>query len=309
MSEQFLYGGQAIIEGVMIRGRSHAAIAVRTPDGDIMTRSLGIAGWTTGRAREIPFLRGVAILVETVVMGVKALTASAEIAAREPGEDSEPLPAAGVAMILCIAFLLGIVIFFLIPLFVSRGVESVTSDATANVVEGLLRLAIFIGYLWGVGRMKDVGRLFGYHGAEHMAVSAQEHHEPLNVETLRRFPIAHPRCGTAFLLTVVLVSIIVFMLVPRDPLWLLVTSRVILVPFIAAISYEIIRFNGQHRSNPWVRLLDVPSLLTQKLTTRIPADDQIEVAIRAVEYAMELDARSAAGSGTGVDASESAAGL
>ena len=294
MSEQFLYGGQAIIEGVMIRGRSHAAIAVRSPGGNIITRSLSIAGWTTGRAREIPLLRGVAILVETIVMGVKALTASADIAARESGEDSEPLPAAGIAAILFIAFLLGIVIFFLIPLFVSRGVESVASDATANVVEGLLRLAIFVGSLWGVGRMKDVGRLFGYHGAEHMAVSAQEHHVPLTVETLRRFPTAHPRCGTAFLLTVVLVSIIVFILVPRDPLWLLVTSRVILVPFIAAISYEIIRFNGQHRSNPWVRLIDAPSLLTQKLTTRVPADDQIEVAIRAVEYAMELDAGSAA---------------
>ena len=309
MSEEFLYGGQAIIEGVMIRGRSHAAIAVRSPGGDILTRSLSIAGWTTGRARSIPLLRGVAVLVETLVMGVKALTASAEIAAQEPGEDSEPLPPAGVAMILFIAFLLGIVIFFLIPLFISRGVEGVTSDATANVVEGLLRLAIFVGYLWGVGRMKDVGRLFGYHGAEHMAVSAQEHHEPLTVETLRRFPIAHPRCGTAFLFTVVLVSIIVFMLLPRDPLWFLVTSRVVLVPFIAAISYEIIRFNGRHSSNPWVRLIDAPSLLTQKLTTRIPADDQIEVAIRAVEYAMELDARTAAVSGVGADRFEPEAGL
>ena len=294
MKEQFLYGGQAIIEGVMIRGRSHAAIAVRTPGGDIVTRPLSIGGWTNGRAREIPLLRGVAILVETVVMGVKALTTSAELAAQESGDDSEPLPAASIVVILGLAFFLGIVFFFLIPLFISRGLEGMgASHTTANVAEGLLRLAFFIGYLWAVGRMKDVGRVFSYHGAEHMAVSAQEHGAPLSVETLRRFPIAHPRCGTAFLLTVILVSIIVFMLFPRDSLWLLVTSRIVLVPLIAAISYEIIRFNGRHRSNPWVRLLDAPSLMTQKLTTRQPDNGQIEVAIRAVEYAMELDAGSA----------------
>ena len=298
MSEQFLYGGQAIIEGVMIRGRSHAAIVVRDPGGHIVTRSMSIEGWTNGRARGIPLLRGVAILVETVVMGVKALTTSAELAAQGPEDDAEPLPAGSMVVILGLAFLLGIVIFFLIPLFISRGLEVAgASDAAANVAEGLLRLAFFVGYLWAVGRMKDVGRVFSYHGAEHMAVSAQEHGAPLSVDTLRRFPIAHPRCGTAFLLTVIVVSIIVFMLFPRDPLWFLVTSRIVLVPFIAAFSYEIIRFNGKHRSNPWVRLLDAPSLMTQRLTTRVPDNGQIEVAIRAVEYAMELDAGSADGSG------------
>ena len=294
MNERFLYGGQAVIEGVMIRGRSHAAIAVRHPGGEIVTRSLTLGGWASGRARETPLLRGIAILVETVVMGVKALTASAEIAGEEAGSDSEPLPTAGVVMILGLAFVLGIIIFFLIPLFISQGIGRVTSDATANMAEGLLRLAIFIGYLWAAGRMKDVGRLFGYHGAEHMAVSAQERGAPLNVETLRGFPTAHPRCGTAFLLTVVIVSIVVFMLFPRDPLWLVVASRIFLIPLIAAISYEIIRFNDQHRSNPWVQLLNAPSLLAQRLTTRVPADDQIEVAIRAVEYTMELDAQDAA---------------
>jgi len=300
VSERFLYGGQAVIEGVMIRGRSHAAVAVRDPQGVIVTRSLFVGGWTSGRAREIPLLRGIAILIETIVMGIRALTVSAEVAAQEEGKDVEPLPAAGLAVILALAFILGIIVFFLIPLFISHGLQAVGASAVAaNVVEGLLRLAFFIGYLWGVGRMKDIGRLFGYHGAEHMAVSAQEQDMPLNVETLRRFPTAHPRCGTAFLLTVVLVSIIVFMLFPREPLWLLVTSRIVLVPVIAAISYEIIRFNGQHRSNPWVHLLDAPSLMTQKLTTRMPDDGQIEVAIRAVEYAMELDALSAAGDEAG----------
>jgi len=303
VKEQFLYGGQAIIEGVMIRGRSHAAIAVRSPGGDIVTRPLNIGGWTNGRAREIPLLRGVAILFETVVMGLKALTTSAELAAHQAEDDSEPLPAGSMAVILGLAFLLGIVVFFLIPLFISHGLESMgASHVTANVVEGLLRLAFFIGYLWAVGRMKDVGRVFSYHGAEHMAVSAQEQGAPLRVETLRRLPIAHPRCGTAFLLTVILVSIIVFMLFPRELLWLLVASRIVLVPVIAAISYEIIRFNGRHRSNPWVRLLDAPSLLTQKLTTRQPDSDQIEVAIRAIEYAMELDAGEATGNAAGTEA-------
>jgi hypothetical protein len=289
--ENFLYGGQAVIEGVMIRGRSHAAIAVRNQAGEIETRSIRLDGWTNGRAREIPLVRGIAVLIETVVVGIKALTASAEIAAVEPDEKPEPIPPAGIAAMLLLAFGLAIVVFFLIPLFISRGLEIAGASAfAANVIEGFFRLAIFVGYLWAVGKMRDIGRLFEYHGAEHMAVSAQEHGVGLVVERLRGFPTAHPRCGTAFLLTVILVSIVVFMLVPRDPVWLLVSSRIFLVPVIAALSYEIIRFTGRHRSNPWVRMMDAPNLLVQRLTTRTPDDSQIEVAIRAVEYAKELDA-------------------
>ncbi len=295
MSEQFLYGGQAIIEGVLIRGRTRAAMAVRSPDGEIVTRNLTVEGWTNGPARRIPIVRGVTILYETVAMGIRALTISAGIALQEGEEEEQQMNPVGVGAILALAFVLGVFVFFLIPVFVSHGIENLgASGAAANVIEGLLRLGLFVAYLWGVGQMKDVGRVFGYHGAEHMAVSAQEEGAPLDVATLRRFPTAHPRCGTAFLLTVVLVSIVVFMLIPRDPLWLLVGSRIVLIPVIAALSYEAIRFSGRHRHNIWVRIFDSPSLMTQKLTTREPDDGQIEVAIRAVEYAMELDAGSAA---------------
>ena len=193
---------------------------------------------------------------------------------------------------MAIAFLVAIVVFFLAPLFISRGVESVgTSAVVANVSEGLIRLGFFIGYIWLVGKMRDIDRVFGYHGAEHMIVSAQEKGLSLDVQAARTQSTAHPRCGTAFLLTVVLVSILVFIVVPREPMWLLVGSRIFLIPVIAAISYEFIRFSGRHQSNFLVRNLNSPSMLLQKMTTRQPDDGQIEVAIEALQYAQELDSQ------------------
>jgi uncharacterized protein YqhQ len=194
------------------------------------------------------------------------------------------------ATLLGVSLVLGIVIFFLIPVFVSRLVENAgANNFYANLVEGGIRLGLFIAYVWIIGKMNDIKRVFGYHGAEHMVVHAHEAHEPLTVESVRRFPPAHPRCGTSFLMTVVLVSIIMFMFFPRDPFWFLVVSRIILVPIIAGISYEFIRYAGTHQGNIWVRLFNAPNILLQDLTTRQPDEGMIEVAITAIEYAIAID--------------------
>ena len=305
-----LYGGQAIIEGVMIRGRTHAAIALRKSSGRLVRHALPIQGWANSGARRLPLVRGVIVLAETLVMGMKALTISANEAADEEtaaeavagadGAAAGPRESAGQAVdamgrgamagMLGIAILFAVAIFFLAPLFLSRAVESAgASGLTANIAEGAIRLGLFVGYVWLIGRMSDIQRVYGYHGAEHMAVAANESGAPLTVESVRRFSPAHPRCGTSFLLTVVFVSILLFIFIPREPMWLLVGSRIVLIPVIAAVSYEFIRFSGTRQDNPLVRLASMPNLLLQKLTTRQPDDSMIEVAIDAMEYALELD--------------------
>jgi uncharacterized protein YqhQ len=286
-----LYGGQAVIEGVMIRGQSRAALAVRRPDGIIVRRSIPLETWANSALRSVPFLRGVLVLLETLLVGMKSLTISAnEAAADENPEEDQQISSVAMASLLTVSLVLGIGIFFLIPVLVSRVIENAgANDFTANLVEGAIRLALFIGYVWIIGKMNDIKRVFGYHGAEHMVVHAHEAGEPLTVESVRRFPPAHPRCGTSFLMTVVIVSIIMFMFFPRDPFWFLVVSRIVLVPIIAGISYEFIRFAGKHQGNIWIRLINSPNILLQDLTTRQPDDGMMEVAITAIEYAIAMD--------------------
>ncbi len=275
----------------MIRGQSRAALAVRRPDGVIVRRSIPLENWANSSLRNIALLRGVLVLLETLLVGMKSLTISAnEAAADENPEDDAQLSNVAMATLLGVSLVLGIVIFFLIPVFVSRVAENAgANNFLANLIEGGIRLVLFIGYVWGIGKMNDIKRVFGYHGAEHMVVHAHEAREPLTVESVRRFPPAHPRCGTSFLMTVVLVSIIMFMFFPRDPFWFLVVSRIILVPIIAGISYEFIRFAGTHQGNLWVRMFNSPNLLLQDLTTRPPDDGMMEVAITAIEYAIAID--------------------
>ncbi len=278
----------------MIRGRAQAAVTVRRASGEIVRHAIPVGGWSGSRWRRLPLTRGVLVLLETLIVGMKALTVSAnEAVVDTPGQDGEeapPLSTASIVAMIALALVIGIGIFFIIPLFVSEGAEAWTGSAVlANIVEGLLRLGLFLGYIWLIGQMSDIRRLFGYHGAEHMVVSAHEAGMPLEVAAVRKFPTAHPRCGTAFLLTVVLVSMILFMFIPREPFWLLFASRLLLIPPIAAISYELIRFAGTHSGHAVVRALSSPNLLLQKMTTRQPDDGMIEVAIDAMNYVQELD--------------------
>ena len=282
-----LYGGQAVIEGVMIRGRGHYSLAVRKPSGEITATSSRLSTLYTGRLRRIPLVRGVIVLLETLLIGIEALSRSANMALEEEGQE---LSKWSMALMLTISLSLGIGLFFIAPLFAIRSLDSmVATDWLSNLLEGILRLAVFLAYILLIGLMPDIKRVFAYHGAEHMTVHAQEHNLPLDVEHVRRFPTAHNRCGTAFLLVVMVVAIAVFTFVGRPSLPVSVASRIVLVPVIAAISYEIIRFSGARAANPLVRFIFYPSLALQSLTTRQPDDDQIEVAIRAMNHAIAVD--------------------
>ena len=275
------YGGQAVIEGVMIRGQRSTTVAVRRPGGTIALRNDAINQVFTGRLRKVPLVRGVITLAETLTIGMRALMWSANVGMEAEGEEIGKGAMAGV---LAFSGFFAVGLFFVIPVLVSTPLEGVAgSDVASNLAEGLIRLAIFFAYIYLIGRMDQIKRVFMYHGAEHMTVHAHEHSDALEVENVRGYPTAHPRCGTAFLLTVMVVSVAVFTFVGRDPFWWLIVSRIVLIPFVAAISYEAIRFSGFHSDNRVVRLIAAPSLALQTLTTRRPEDDQIEVAIAAME--------------------------
>jgi uncharacterized protein YqhQ len=286
MNQKIIYGGQAVIEGVMIRGMHIVSVAVRNPKGTISTHTVPINSWFNSFIRKIPFVRGILVMAETLAIGMRALTYSANVAA---GEDEEfGKGSIAVMMILSLAFAVGF--FFLLPVFASKGFESlVDSNLLANIVEGLIRLILFLLYVMVIGRTEEIRRVFMYHGAEHMAVHAYENGEKLTTDSVSKYPTAHPRCGTAFLLVVMLVAIIVFAFIPRDPLWWLITSRIILIPAIAAASYEAIRLSGIYSTNPLLKLISVPGLVLQRLTTREPDPDQIEVAIVAMQEAISHD--------------------
>ncbi|MFL2759635.1 MAG: DUF1385 domain-containing protein [Dehalococcoidia bacterium] len=271
----------------MIRGQDNVAISVRAPSGNIVTRVKKINTLFTGKLRSIPIIRGIIALAETLSLGMEALNYSSQVANEE--EDAPPGKFSSVIMIL-ISLSIAIGIFFILPLMVSKPFEGLLgSDVISNIAEGVIRLAVFLIYVTVISLMPDIRRVYMYHGAEHMAVHAQEKGDPLTIEEIRKYPTAHPRCGTAFLLTIMVIAIIVFTFIPRDPLWLVVSSRIVLIPLIASLSYEFIRFNSKYEANKFVSKLSVPNLLLQSLTTKIPDDDQIEVAISAMESAIHAD--------------------
>ena len=271
----------------MIRGQNNVAIAVRAPSGNIVTRVKKINTLFTGKLRSIPIIRGIIALAETLSLGMEALNYSSQVANDE--EDTPPGKFSSAIMIL-ISLSIAIGLFFILPLVVSKPFEGLLgSDVVSNVAEGIIRLAVFLIYVTVISLMPDIRRVYMYHGAEHMAVHAQEKGDPLTIQEIRKYPTAHPRCGTAFLLTIMVIAIIVFTLIPREPLWLVVGSRIVLIPLIASLSYEFIRFNSKYETNKFVSKMSVPSLLLQSLTTKIPDDDQIEVAINAMESAIDAD--------------------
>jgi len=284
------YGGQAVLEGIMIRGQNNVAIAVRSPSGEIVTKVKKINTIFTGKLRSIPIIRGILALAETLSLGMDALNYSSQVANQE--EDTPPSKFLSVMMIL-VSLSIAVGIFFILPLLVSKPFEGILgSDVISNVAEGIIRLLVFLVYVTAISLMPDIRRVYMYHGAEHMAVHAQEKGKPLTIEEIRKYPTAHPRCGTAFLLTIMVIAIVVFTFIPRDPLWMVIGSRIVLIPLIASLSYEFIRFNSKYETNKWVSKLSIPNLLLQSLTTKIPDDDQIEVAISAMKLAISTDAKS-----------------
>ncbi len=274
-------GGQAVIEGVMMRGKTHVAVAVRQPDGEI---SVDVRPVNSISDRypilKKPFLRGVVSLVESLVMGMKALAYSAQVS----GDEDEKLDSKEMALTIAVSAGLAILLFIVIPTWSMRFLTGITQDHMAlNLAEGVLRMAIFLAYIAAISSMNDIQRVFQYHGAEHKTIYTYEAGLPLKVENVRPFSTLHPRCGTNFLMIVMLISMFIFTFLGWPSLWERIASRIILMPVIAGVSYELIRYAGAHTDNPLVRIAITPGLLLQKLTTRQPDDSQIEVAIASLK--------------------------
>jgi len=281
------YGGQAVLEGVMIRGPKSVAVACRRPNGDIAVRTEPLGVLYTGPLRHIPFIRGVIVLWETLALGMRALIWSSNV---QLGEDDKEATSGAMWVTAIISLVVVTALFFTGPLLLADFLDSVLHDHLLVVlVEGVIRLAVIVGYMGVIGLLPDVRRVYEYHGAEHMTIHAMENRQDLTAENVRQHPTAHVRCGTSFLLTVVLVSIIVFALVGNPDLWLRVVSRIVLIPVIASISYELIRLGGAFESSPITRTLMAPNLALQALTTKPPDDSQIEIAIRALNEVLAAE--------------------
>ena len=284
MTKKLSVGGQAVIEGVMMRGPGKIAVAVRKPNGEI-TVDLKDAGSVSDRYPILkkPFLRGVVSLVESLRYGMKALSFSAQ-ASGEEEEGEESMSSLELAGTIAVSVGLAVLLFVVLPTGAMKLLQNEGfSPMVLNLCEGLLRLGIFLLYIWGISRQKDIQRVFQYHGAEHKTIYTYEHGLPLRVENVRPFSTLHPRCGTNFLMIVMLISIFIFTFLGWPSLWERILSRILLMPVVAGISYEIIRFAGKHMDKPWVRAAILPGLALQKLTTRQPDDDQIEVAIASLK--------------------------
>ncbi len=290
-------GGQAVVEGVMMRGERHWAVAVRTPEGDIDVEVHEVPGWGD-RYAKIPFVRGVVNLAESMTLGMRALTWSAN----QQVPEEERLSGRAMGATMAISLTLFMAVFIVVPALGARGISGLAGiDGFGfHVIEGLMVLGIFLGYLLLIGRLAEIKKVFQYHGAEHKSIAAYENRVPLTPESAQRFTTAHVRCGTNFLLTVLTIAILVYALIGRPALPYLVLSRIVLVPVIAGIAYELIRLAARHMDRRWVQVAMVPGLTLQKLTTREPSLDQIEVAIAALravftaEQIAEVDARVAA---------------
>lgn len=284
------YGGQAVIEGVMMRGASYMAMAMRAPNGKIVLHNEALNPVYRSRWARIPFLRGLVLLWDTLALGSRALTISANI---QLEKNDLKVQGAPLALTMLISLGLAIGLFFLLPAALGQLAEKLfgLSALASNLTEGLLRLAILIGYLAVIGRMRDVKRVFGYHGAEHMTIHAFEAGAELTPKSVARFPEEHPRCGTAFLLTVVVFSILLFALLGPMPLLPRLALRVLLIPVLASLAYEYLRWSARHFKNPLVRALVAPNLALQRLTTRKPDKKMLEVSIAAFKEMQRLETR------------------
>ena len=286
---KFNIGGQAVIEGVMMRGPEDVAVAVRKADGSI---DVDVHPVNSIQDRhpilKKPLIRGMVVLVESLVMGMKALSYSAQVS----GEEDEEMDDKDMALTIVVSVLLAVGLFIAIPTWSMRFLQHWTTNAvTLNLAEGCLRMAIFLAYIAVISSMKDIQRVFQSHGAEHKTIFAYEAGLPLTVENVRKFPRLHPRCGTNFLMIVMCISIFVFAFLGWPNLLERILSRILLMPVVAGVSYEIIRFAGRHNDNPWIHKLILPGLLLQKLTTREPADEMIEVAIASVKAVVPVDGK------------------
>ncbi|MCA1668436.1 MAG: DUF1385 domain-containing protein [Thermomicrobia bacterium] len=316
----FHYGGQAVMEGVMMRGRREMAVAVRAPDGGIRYYAEPLTSWIyRSRVMKWPFLRGIVLLWDALLLGTRALVFSANVGLQEEetaaavtvapdvmpailpnpekkrgknDKPDEPTELSGPALWITVTFslLFGVGLFFVLPLLAIHFADRyISSSFVSNIVEGGIRLGILVLYLGLIGLIPDVKRVFRYHGAEHKTIHAYERGLPLDAEHIRPMPIEHPRCGTGFLLVVVLFSILVFALLGRPPFFWRIVSRIVLVPVIAGVAYEFLRLGARFYHRRWMRILLAPSMALQKLTTRAPDDTMLDVAAVALRRVLAAD--------------------
>jgi uncharacterized protein YqhQ len=273
------YGGQAVIEGVMMRGTQVCAVAVRSPDQSIVIETQPLGGIYQSGIAKIPFLRGLLKLWDALVLGMRALTFSANMQV----DEEEQLEGGQMILTLILSLILGICLFFLLPAGAAYLVERFVHWGAfgSNLLEGLIRLSLLIGYIWAIGFLPDIRRVYGYHAAEHKTINAFEAGAELGVDIVKQFPREHPRCGTAFLLTVVAFSIFIFTAIGPQSLLERLATRVVFVPVLASLAYEYIRLTAKLMRFSWARPLVLPNLWLQRLTTREPDLQMIEVAIAA----------------------------
>ena len=288
----FSYGGQALIEGVLIRGRSGVSVAVRIPDGRIVTYTERVnAGSATSLGR-LPFVRGIVGLWGTLSVGTRMLMYSANVASGAIDPDESP-PAA-INKMLGVSIGTAVGLFFVLPMvLMQKSSRRIQNPLLASLLEGFVRLGLFMGYLAAISQTKQIQRVFAYHGAEHKTVHAQEQGKSLSPEEVQQFPTAHPRCGTAFLLQMMLLSSVAFAFFGKPSFKKRILLRVVMAPVLSSISYELLKLGATGQDNPVTRILIGPGLALQRLTTREPDDAQVEVAIAAMNGALALDAASA----------------
>lgn len=281
------YGGQAVIEGVLMRGKSSVAMATRAPNDEIFIHKEKLTGIYTSKLAKIPFLRGLIVLWDSLGLGMRYLTLSANV---QTGED-EKLEGPTLFITLFISLSFGILVFFLLPAFISGLIARLPgiSAWTSNLFEGGIRLFILIIYLWIIGQMPEIRRVFMYHGAEHKTINAFENGVILTPENVKSFPVEHGRCGTSFILTLVIMSIIIFTLIGPLPLHWRLLTRILMIPILAGLSYEYIRLISKNLDSPIAKAIIMPNLFLQRMTTREPTADMIEVSIRAFNEMREME--------------------
>jgi uncharacterized protein YqhQ len=289
------FGGQALLEGVLMRGRNAIGIALRHPDGSIVSTQEPLNSILhRNRFARAPFFRGLVLLYETLVIGTRWLMKSGSVQAEGEGQE---LGKGAIALTLIVTLGMAIGLFVLLPLFLAGAATTAVAGPgqtlLAHLVEGLIRVVIFVGYLLLVSRFGDIQRTFQYHGAEHMTIHALEHEDPLTVENVRQYPTAHQRCGTEFLVIFIILSILMFSLLAGQNLIVSIVGRVLLVPVIASLAYELLRFGARYRHHWWIRWLYLPGIWLQGITTRQPDDGMLEVAIASMREALAANGEEA----------------
>ena len=288
------FGGQALLEGVLMRGRFALGVAMRHPDGSIVGAQEQLDSILhRNRFARAPFFRGLVVLYETLVVGTRWLMRSGSVQAQADGAE---LGRGAMALTLLITLVLAVGLFVLLPLFVAGATTSALANSQAlvqHLLEGLIRVVVFVGYLLLVSRSAEIRRTFQYHGAEHMTIHALEHDDPLDVEHVRGYPTAHPRCGTEFLVIFIILSILMFSLLAGQSLVVAIVGRILLIPVIASLAYELLRIGARYRERWWIRWLFLPGIWLQSITTRQPEDSMIEVAIASMQEALAANGETA----------------